>query len=332
MVALFLALAPGCKEDDSDRGNEPISTDFLLYLDYWNPTGQNPSISFNEADSSPEIKIDFSKTFDAEIVPPNIVDVVIDNLRIIDTLGQNYEVDDIIAYEWRENKWEEEVEFEVTSSLQKDLACYLVLDASTSLGDDFANIQQYAISFVNEIFSAVPDARLGVIHFNEFAYPFELTGDQQAIIDYINSIEQKSNTALYDAMNLAITELQNSDAESRAIVTFTDGKDNISDINLNADVLTDLLENDPSGAKVISYTIGLRGDNNAVDVEELEQLATNGGVASFPVNLAELENTFDLFSRSVATVYELRYRRNQQPVLETDKRSLKFEFQTTAQE
>lgn len=315
-----------CKDDDSGRGGDPDNPygEFYLYLDYWNPTGNDPQIVFDETLSSPEVVIDFTKTFEAENIPPNIVDVLIDNIRIIDDAGDNYQIQDVDAYEYREDNWELDVEFTVFYELVEEMSAFLILDASNSLGDDFATIKEYAQAFVTQVFESIPDTKLGVIDFSNEIGLFQLSDSPDDINNYIESIPQGQFTSLYDAVNLGIEQLNFSDSESKAIMTFTDGIDNNSDPALNPNLLLDKMENNPDGSKIISYTIGFKGNNANVDEAALETIACNGGLAEFPQSLTQLEQVFKDFSESISTVYTLRYRRNQQPIQETDKRSLKF--------
>ena len=84
-----------CKKDSPPV--EATTKEFSIYVDYWNSDGESPEISFDPSNSDSEIKIDFEETFGGEVIPPNLVDVIIDNLRIIDELNRNYEIDSINA-------------------------------------------------------------------------------------------------------------------------------------------------------------------------------------------------------------------------------------------
>lgn len=325
-LSMLFFLLPSCKDDDSGRGGDPVNPyeEFYLYLDYWNPTGTDPQIVFDENLSSPEVVIDFSKTFDAEIFTQESVNVLIDNIRIIDEAGDNYQIRAIDAYEFRENNWELDIEFTCNYELVEEMSAFLILDASNSLGEDFETIKEYAQAFVDNVFLSIPDTKLGIIDFASAVNWFPLSDDPVAIKNYIASIEKGQFTSLYDAVNLGILQLVDSDSESKAIMSFTDGIDNNSDPALTPELLRGKLENDPTGANVISYTIGFKGNNANIDQAALETIACNGGVAEFPQSLTELEQVFKDFSESISTVYTLRYIRNQQPVSESEKRSLRF--------
>lgn len=321
MVLLAMVLSVvACKKDEA-----PLATkNFELYLNYWNPSGSDPQVEFDQAQTSPEIIIDFSKEFGSELVPPNLVTVNIDNMRILDENSLNYEIAEIEAYELKENTWKQDVEFTMDFVPTQDLAVYLVLDASKSLGDDFDDVKQYAQSFVNQIFENVPNARIGVITFSDEVRIKELGTNRTDILNYIDSTPTGDYTALYSAMDLAITKLKAATAESKAILTFTDGEDNNSPLSLNPAYLRDQVMNDSTNAKIVTYNIGLKGANRTIDEEALEYLSLNGGKAEFPNSVQELGEAFKNFSQSISTVYTLQYTRNRQQVLEQSKRQLKF--------
>ena len=139
-IALVLSLV-SCGKNGVDPKN-PKEREFELYIDFWNTQGTNPQIAFDATNSSPEIKIDFSKTFAGIAVPPKYTNVIIDNVRIIDQNDVNYKIEGITAYEWREdiNDWKVDVEFTMNNSQVQDLLIMMVLDASASLGTDIGKV------------------------------------------------------------------------------------------------------------------------------------------------------------------------------------------------
>lgn len=323
LLGIILLVFATCNKESDPDPNQP--KEFTLYIDFWNPDGSNPQINFDGAASSPEIKIDFSKTFTGITEPPNLTKVIIDNVRIIDEKLTNYKIDKITAYEWRDdiNDWKVDVEFIMEYNQVVDIAVILTLDASASLGTDFAIVKDFANDFVSKIYSTTPTAKFGVIDFSDKVNGIGPTNDRTAITSYINNMEQGQFTALYDAMYLAVDTLQQFEAEGKAVVTFTDGTDNNSDPAITPNVIYDKLVNDPNHIKINSFTIGFEG-NGGVDREVLEKLAANGGVAEFPKTMEELELVFDKFSKSIANVYNFTYLRNQQVIPQTDPARLRF--------
>lgn len=308
----------------------PTGHEFELYIDFWNPNGTDPEISFDSANSSPEVRIDFSETFEGVAIPPNLTNVIIDNVRIIDVENVNYEIDEITAYEFREdiNDWKEDVEFVMEYEPIQDLNVMLILDASASLGEDFTNVKAFANDFVDRIFEETISAKVGIVDFSDVINSTPLTSNQNTLNNYIANIQQGPFTTLYEAMNLGIDILQDNQAEGKAILTFTDGTDNNSNPQYTPAFLSEKLEGDPNEIKINSFTIGFEG-NGGVDKPVLENLAANGGAAGFPNTISELESVFGEFSKSISNVYNLTYIRNQQIIPEAEPAKLKFVIKAT---
>lgn len=324
LILIVLVFAVACKKDKTDPPEPTPKNEFELYIDFWNPDGDNPEISFDASKTSPEIKIDFTRTFAGSVDPP-LTKVIIDNLRIINAENINYEIQDINAYEYREETggWKHDVEFTMSYEPIEDLNVMLVLDASQSLGEDFPKVKEYAISFVDSIFGTDSVVKIGVVAFSDVILVQGLSSDKFEVINYISNIEQGPYTSLYDAINVGIDTLQNNVAESKSLLIFTDGTDNFSNPQITHDYLVNKLVNDPNVIKINSFTIGLEG-KGGVDKPVLEQLATNGGIAEFPENVDQLGVVFARFSKSISNVYYLIYTRNQQQIPKSSPVKLKF--------
>ncbi len=328
LALTLLVLVTSCGKDDVNPSPRP--QEFELYIDFWNPNGNDPQISFDKENSSPEIKIDFTKTFAGIAVPPNFTNVIIENVRLIDENNINYRIDEINAYEWREDiiDWKQDVEFVMQFDQVQDIAVVLVLDASASLGDDFETIKNYANEFIAQILSTNSNAQIGIVSFSDQINSFGMTNNHTALNSYIESIEQGPFTSMYEAMDMGIGMLQSTNAESKAILTFTDGTDNNSGPEFTPASIIERLSSDPNDAGITSFTIGLEG-NGGVDKPVLEALAANNGQAAFPNTLKELGEVFQGFSESISTVYNLTYIRNQQVIPTSNPAKLRFVFEST---
>lgn len=330
-IALFAFIVTLASCGSGGDNADPQNREFELYIDYWNTQGINPQISFDGVNSSPEIKIDFTKTFAGITVPPIFTNVIIDNVRIIDDNDVNYKIGQITAYEWREDidDWKVDVEFTMNFTQVQDLAVVIVLDESASLGQDFEKVKQYASSFINKVLEQVPNARIGIVDFADQIHSFPATNNKTALVNYIASLNQGPFTSLYEATNMGITMLEGIDAEAKTLLVFTDGTDNNSGPEFTPSYLLDRLSTTTSDIRITSFAIGLEG-NGGVDKPVLASLAANGGSAAFPKNIDELGRVFEKFSSSIANVYNLTYVRNQQVVPDTDKRKLRFVIKGTA--
>lgn len=300
---------------------------FEIYLDFWNTTGKSPEIRFDELNTSREIKIDFSKTFEGSPEGNSFTKVEIDNFRIIDQNANNYNIKNITAYEMRNNEWKKDVEFTMDFSQSEDISVVLVLDRSESLGADFSLIQEYANNFIDKVFSERSVVQMGIVDFADNVRSHPLTTDKEKLKTYINSLKQGKFTTLYDAVDMGIDMLQDSQSQSKVLFVFTDGTDNNSSPNVNIDYLLNRLKNTKNGYSVSSFAIGLDGDGG-VDQTVLTKLAGNGGSASFPKTIGQAKSVFEKFSKVISNVYSLEYLRNQQIIPRNTPVKLKFEIET----
>ena len=130
----------------------------------------------------------------------------------------------------------------------------LVIDNSSSLGEDFKKVQDAAIEFVQQLYNASKEAslskdifRVGVIGFStvKFTRIREITplndANYQSIVSFIESLKMQNGTALYYSLETALNMLE-SDAQKNInpdeykeshIYAFTDGLDqaSVDDIN-----------------------------------------------------------------------------------------------------
>jgi len=320
-----IIILSACKKTELAPPPPDNSKYFELHVNYSNIDGQSPLIVFDENASSPEVKIDFKNFFNGQAIPPNLINININSVRIIDADNKNYEINEILAYEWRDdiNDWKNDVEFIMKYEQVEDLNVMMVLDASASLGNDFSKVKSYAKDFASRVFNHAPNAQIGIVQFSDVINKLPLTADQTDVFTYIDNMQQGNFTTLYEAMNLGIDDLENSVADSKTILTFTDGTDNNSAPQYTPTFLYNKLTTGTQEPKINSFTIGLEG-NGGVDKAVLEALAANGGAAEFPKNIKQLEDVFTKFSQTISNVYNLTYLRNQQIVSPNNPIQLKF--------
>jgi VWFA-related protein len=124
--------------------------------------------------------------------------------------------------------WEEGAEQNIAffSSVDKPFSVVLMLDTSGSTRSRIGDIQDAAITFVNQL---RPDDEVMVVSFAEQVRVLsEFTKDRYRLRDAIRYTHPGNGTRLYDAIDLVINQRLNSVSGRKAIVLFTDGVDTTS--------------------------------------------------------------------------------------------------------
>lgn len=157
---------------------------------------------------------------------------------------------------------------------------------------------------------------LGIIGFNEALYQKGISllnsNTKQSFISFIEGLTQKDLTALFYADNTGLKNLQSYPEPPTltqvAMVTFTDGLDNISTSNdimnpegygtiadYRAGLQYKIMSEQVYGHNISAYTIGLRGPDAQSNLNEFQ---TNiNMLASSPQNVFEVENMDDALPR-----------------------------------
>ena len=124
--------------------------------------------------------------------------------------------------------WEDGVEQEVAffQSVDKPFSVVLMLDTSPSTQFRLEDIQDAAISFVNQL---RPDDKVMVVSFNDdIKILSEFTTDRPKLQKAINRAKTDDGTRLYDALDMVINQQLSRVSGRKAIVLFTDGVDTTS--------------------------------------------------------------------------------------------------------
>ncbi len=127
------------------------------------------------------------------------------------------------------------------SIVKKQADVTLLIDTSGSMTeeDKIGQAKQAAVAFLNAMESA---NRVGLVTFNDTIHPRVPLGRfesvQTQLIDTINGLRADGGTALYDALEQVVSDLnqQDDDGRIRAVVVLSDGADTASSAALN-DVL-----------------------------------------------------------------------------------------------
>lgn len=124
--------------------------------------------------------------------------------------------------------WEDGIEQQVAyfASTEKPFTVALMIDTSGSTKFKLEEIQDAAITFVNQL---RPDDRVMVVSFNDNIHVLsQPTNDRSALRNAIRQTEAGSGTRLYDAVDTVINQYLNRIEGRKAIVLFTDGVDTTS--------------------------------------------------------------------------------------------------------
>lgn len=125
--------------------------------------------------------------------------------------------------------WEDGVEQRVAyfASTEKPFTVVLMIDTSGSTKFKLGEIQDAAISFVDQL---RPDDRVMIVSFSDRIRVLtpQPTSDRNALSYAIHQVEPGSGTRLYDAVDQIINKELNRIEGRKAIVLFTDGVDTTS--------------------------------------------------------------------------------------------------------
>jgi VWFA-related protein len=124
--------------------------------------------------------------------------------------------------------WEDGVEQNVAffASIDKPFSVVLMLDTSGSTRFRLEDIQDAAITFVNQLRQ---DDRVMVVSFDDDVRVLtEFTSDRYRLRDAIRRTRPGNGTRLYDAVDLVMNQRLNRVEGRKAIVLFTDGVDTTS--------------------------------------------------------------------------------------------------------
>ena len=124
--------------------------------------------------------------------------------------------------------WEDGVEQEVAffQSVDKPFSVVLMLDTSPSTQFRLEDIQDAAITFVNQLRA---DDKVMVVSFNDdIKILSEFTTDRNKLQKAINRARTDDGTRLYDAVDMVINQQLSRVSGRKAIVLFTDGVDTTS--------------------------------------------------------------------------------------------------------
>src|SRR3989449_10366123 len=173
------------------------------------------------------------------------------------------------------------------------LSLGLIIDNSGSMRNKRERVNSSALAFVRE---SNPDDETFIVNFDDSAYlEQEFTGSIGDLVDALDNIDARGETALYDAIYLSSDHVKSGHKDKKALLLITDGEDNVSKYGINK--VVEALKQ----SKVTVYAIGLLEEDDQRGglfkkapskkaKEDLEKFAAiTGGQAFFPKNIDEVE-------------------------------------------
>jgi VWFA-related protein len=191
------------------------------------------------------------------------------------------------------------------------LSLGLVIDNSGSMRNKRERVNSSALAFVRE---SNPDDETFIVNFDDSAYlEQDFTGSIGDLVDALDNIDARGETALYDAIYLSAEHVKAGKKDKKAILLITDGEDNVSKYNITK-VIEALRQ-----SKVTLYAIGLLEEDDQRGglfkkppskkaKEDLIKFADiTGGQAFFPKSLDEVEDITKRIAHDIRNHYTITY-------------------------
>ncbi|MEQ8707248.1 MAG: VWA domain-containing protein [Phaeodactylibacter sp.] len=327
-LAAVLAFA-SCKKEENDTPTsnvdeipEPgcigVTSDdaIVLRFDYTYYQGEEPQVEIVRTRTDERVQYDTTVFFPT--VEDNKVVIRIPNIRLSDN-DFNYTAQ-CVTIEERDDtrpandRWFEQTEFKNQEEFaQTRMATQLVVDVSSSLGEDRDKVKQYALNFAEQILTS--NGGSGYIGLTLFAdtvitYPFttQLSDVATAINNFpYPDLNAQTFTRLSDGILSGLNALGEADldVDDKVLVAFTDGNDNGS--------------NNPTGNRqqiqasdFPRYMIGLKGKGLEYNTNYLKSLASSENFFVEAEDANELQERFNDINELIANIYTVIYNRSTQ--------------------
>ena len=177
----------------------------------------------------------------------------------------------------------------------------LVIDNSRSMEPRKQRMDAAVLAFVRK---SNPDDETFIVHFDDRArLSRDFTNSISLLEDTLASVKPYGQTAIYDALILALDHMTQARQPKTAILLFTDGIDNAS--KHTVDEAIDAAER----SHVAVYTVGLLSESGGQRAEDsLVRVAkATGGRSFFPLTVDEARTDMDRVARDLREQYTLGY-------------------------
>ena len=258
--------------------------------------------AFLGAQQNPQKDDDFAIKVDVELVqlPVSVLDK--DGHMVNGLLQEHFQI------------FEDNVVQEIGLFKHEDfpLSVGLVIDNSGSMRSKRERVNAAALAFARE---SNPDDETFIVNFDDSAYlEQDFTGSIGDLIDALDNIDTRGETALNDAIYLSMDHVKEGKQEKKALLVISDGEDNASEYGFNK-----VLEHVRESKDVTIYAIGLLEENDQRGglfkkppskkaKEELTKLAElTGGQAFFPKSIDDVEELCKRIARDLRDQYTIGY-------------------------
>lgn len=188
----------------------------------------------------------------------------------------------------------------------------LVIDTSGSMMNKRERVSSSALVFIRE---SNPEDETFIVTFNDEVYLEQtFTGSMGNLVDTLENLDARGETALNDAVWVSLDEVENEGRlDKKALLIITDGEDNASAYGHNP-LMQRLLETDAT-----VYIIGLlelnddrgglfrRSPSSRARRALREMAESTGGQAFFPKSLAEIEDLCRRIAQDLRNHYTIGY-------------------------
>lgn len=181
----------------------------------------------------------------------------------------------------------------------------LVIDGSQSMVSRLPGVVEAGMTFAE---SSRADDEMFTINFNEHVrrgLPANqlFTSDHEELRQALNRSGARGMTALYDAIDAGLKQLDQGTKDRKVLIVVSDGGDNASTTRF-ADVLDQALRRD-----VVIYAVGIYDDNDGdAKPDVLRQLAAaTGGEVFFPRTFDQVAPALQRIARDIRSSYTIGY-------------------------
>lgn len=238
--------------------------------------------------------------------PINVrTDLVTLTLTVTDLYGRYVSGLTKSAFTVTDSNREQEITF--FSDSDAPVSVGVLFDVSGSMSGE--KIQKARNALKRFIASSHPSDEYFLIAFNSRAQLLlDRTRDGDALMDKLQLVQPKNNTALYDAVYLGIERVTRGAHQKRALLIISDGQDNASRYNFG-EVRRLMKESD-----VVTYAVGIidAGDvGSSIGMQGqafLDELTSvTGGKSFYPSSNVEMDEIFERIALELRHQYSIGY-------------------------